>query len=161
MSTRSWIAMEEKESEEIKAIYCHFDGYLDGVGVTLMSYFDNEEDAKMIMKYGDRSSLPEHNEPEIKKEDLLRDSSYAESKGYKMDGTNELFTCERDMMHNIRGDIMIEYIYLWKDGKWNVSYLEMSNNEDAYNDYVSYHSKFKELQKEIDEQYSEKKESSK
>jgi hypothetical protein len=60
MSTRSRIAIET-ESGTVKSIYCHFDGYVSGVGKTLFNHYDREKLEKLI-ELGDISSLGESTE---------------------------------------------------------------------------------------------------
>jgi len=54
MATRSTIAI--KHGERIKAIYCHWDGYLEGVGATLLANYDSTQ-ANFLVALGDVSSL--------------------------------------------------------------------------------------------------------
>lgn len=54
MGTRSTIAV--KHGERIKAIYCHWDGYVDGVGTTLLKNYDSTK-ANFLVALGDVSSL--------------------------------------------------------------------------------------------------------
>jgi hypothetical protein len=60
MATRSRIALET-ESGIVKSIYCHFDGYINGVGKTLYNHYDREKLEKLI-ELGDISSLGESTE---------------------------------------------------------------------------------------------------
>jgi len=55
MSTRSSIAMRDGNS--IKAIYCHFDGYLEGVGEMLTHHYNSPERAEALLAMGNLSSL--------------------------------------------------------------------------------------------------------
>ena len=55
MSTRSMIAFNNGST--ITAIYCHFDGYLEGVGKTLMNYWNDIEKVEALMELGDLSVL--------------------------------------------------------------------------------------------------------
>ena len=57
MSTRSRIAIENQDGT-VQSIYCHFDGYIDGVGKTLFNHYDREKLEKLIV-LGDISSLGE------------------------------------------------------------------------------------------------------
>jgi len=48
-------------------------------------------------------------------------------------------------MNNIKGDVFIEYIYLFKDNRWHVSTSEYINEKKLKNSYdggVHYYSKF-------------------
>jgi len=47
MATRSRIAIENQD-ETITSIYCHFDGYLEGVGKKLFEHYDREKTEKLI-----------------------------------------------------------------------------------------------------------------
>jgi hypothetical protein len=55
MSTRSIIAFDN--GDEISSIYCHFDGYLDGVGLTLHNHYSDIEKVEELMDLGDISIL--------------------------------------------------------------------------------------------------------
>jgi hypothetical protein len=57
MSTRSRIAIENQDGT-VDSIYCHFDGYVDGVGKTLFNQYDQEKSEKLL-ELGDISSLGE------------------------------------------------------------------------------------------------------
>jgi len=63
MATRSRIAIE-REDGSVKSIYCHFDGYLSGVGKTLFNHYDKEKLEKLI-ELGDISSLENSTEGTI------------------------------------------------------------------------------------------------
>lgn len=57
MATRSTIAI--KQGKTIRAIYCHWDGYPEGVGATLANYYNNEMVATALVNLGGFSSLHE------------------------------------------------------------------------------------------------------
>ena len=57
MATRSRIAIENQDGT-VTSIYCHFDGYLDGVGKKLFNHYDREKTEKLI-ELGDISVLGE------------------------------------------------------------------------------------------------------
>lgn len=56
MSTRSRIGIELK-SGKVLSIYCHFDGYLDGVGETLKKFYSKRSIVEQLIALGDISSL--------------------------------------------------------------------------------------------------------
>ena len=56
MATRSLIAVELNNSI-IKAIYCHWDGYPEGVGMTLVNHYNTPAKITELMEMGDISSL--------------------------------------------------------------------------------------------------------
>lgn len=57
MATRSRIAIENQDGT-VTSIYCHFDGYLAGVGKKLFEHYDREKTEK-LMELGDISVLGE------------------------------------------------------------------------------------------------------
>jgi hypothetical protein len=62
MATNSRIGMEfrkEDGSLGIKSIYCHFDGYLQGVGNTLKNFYNTSEKVAALIDLGDISYLSE------------------------------------------------------------------------------------------------------
>ena len=57
MATRSTIAMAD--GDNIKAIYCHYDGYPEGVGVTLSNFYNDSDKVAELVALGDISTLDE------------------------------------------------------------------------------------------------------
>lgn len=58
MATRSNIAIENQDGT-VSSIYCHFDGYVEGVGDTLFEYYQSKEKLQELINLGDISSLGE------------------------------------------------------------------------------------------------------
>lgn len=56
MSTRSNIAIQRKDGTRT-GIYCHFDGYIEGVGVTLQLAYNTAEKVEELLKLGNISTL--------------------------------------------------------------------------------------------------------
>lgn len=80
MSTRSLIGI--LKGNDVEFIYCHNDGYINGVGVTLQAYYDTKEKVEQLISLGDLSALgsqpiskPEY--WEITKENLFADHTIA------------------------------------------------------------------------------------
>lgn len=59
MSTRSSIAVKHVDGT-VSAVYCHFDGYLDGVGKTLIDEHNTFEAAEALVALGDLSTVVKH-----------------------------------------------------------------------------------------------------
>ena len=55
MATRSFIARTTKSGYE--GVYCHWDGYLEGVGAGLLEYYTDPDKLALLLSYGDISSL--------------------------------------------------------------------------------------------------------
>jgi hypothetical protein len=58
MATRSTIALEYADGT-VDQVYCHWDGYLDGVGKTLLNHYTDPFKVRELMDLGDISSLGE------------------------------------------------------------------------------------------------------
>ena len=57
MSTRSFICKYDTDKKAYRAIYCHFDGYVKGVGAMLDANYDTESKVDALLDLGDISSL--------------------------------------------------------------------------------------------------------
>ena len=62
MATRSRIGMEQPNGE-VRSIYCHWDGYPEGVGATLQEHYTNPEKVAALIALGDISILSENVAP--------------------------------------------------------------------------------------------------
>lgn len=62
MGTRSIIAATNLD-HTISAIYCHWDGYLSGVGKLLLDHYTNPDDITRLMGLGDLSWLGDKPDP--------------------------------------------------------------------------------------------------
>ena len=59
MATRSTIGYYDKHTGKVTATYCHWDGYYEGVGKTLINNYKTEELAFAVAHIGYISSLEE------------------------------------------------------------------------------------------------------
>ena len=135
MSTRSNIAVQLKDSTKVKVVYCHCDGYIQGVGKTLVENYKNYDDAISLLQFGGISSLGNN---------LKETSFYSRDWGRKDDNCTE-YQNEFQFMYDMTGSTMIEYIYLFKDNKWFVStstYIPSKKLKNAYDIGISYWTKF-------------------
>ena len=125
MSTRSHIAIEDPKTKKVKVIYVHSDGYPYGVGKCLVDHYNNYDLAKELFQYGDASYLG----------DTLDECSFY---GRDWDRKEDLAQEHRDewmYMVGMRGNIHIEYIYIFKNNRWHVStgkYVPESKLHDCY-----------------------------
>lgn len=62
MSTNSTITIKRIDGTET-GIYCHHDGYIEGVGVTLQLAYNTAEKVEELLKLGDLSTLGYYTEP--------------------------------------------------------------------------------------------------
>ena len=120
MSTRSAIAKITENG--IKSIYVHFDGYPEGVGATLQKHYQDEDKIDELLELGDLSTLGS----EIgKKQDFNSYKSesntclaYGRDRGEKNVGAKTHDAIEAFMTYRKR--CTCEYLYLRKEGAWNV-----------------------------------------
>ena len=136
MSTRSNIAIEDPKTKKVKVIYVHSDGYPYGVGKCLVDNYNNRQLATELFKHGDASYLGD---------------TYSECSFYSRDwGRKEekarTYRDEWMYMHNMRGESMIEYIYIFKGTRWYVSTSKYIKEEKLENPYdgggIWYYSEF-------------------
>lgn len=95
MGTRSYIIVQYDGKN--LASYCHYDGYLEGVGKTLIEHYNSQELALNLVLLGGRRTLSE--DP---LDDLLSDSNF-----------EEIF--EDTPTEHFR---FLDYLYTFSNGKW-------------------------------------------
>ena len=133
MSTRSNIAIEDPKTKKVKVIYVHSDGYPYGVGKCLVDNYNNRQLATELFKHGDASYLG----------DTLDECSfYARDWDREEDKARE-FRDEWMYMDSMKGDVFIEYIYIFKDNRWHVSTQKHMKTKDGYDrGKFAYYTKF-------------------
>ena len=57
MGTRSMIAIQNPYSKDVRAVYCHWDGYLEHNGSILEKHYPNSPKVNNLIALGDLSSL--------------------------------------------------------------------------------------------------------
>ena len=131
MGTRSTIAV--KHGNRIKAVYCHWDGYVEGVGATLLEHYQASPKANNLIALGNISSLGEDigvahpfskfemPEGEIYDETLYETMTtfYGRDRGEKSQEFKS-FASEAEWMDYYDGS-GAEYYYIMDDGVWYVS----------------------------------------
>jgi hypothetical protein len=135
MSTRSNIAIEDPKTKKVKVIYVHSDGYPYGVGHMLVDNYNRRELAELLFEHGDASYLDET---------IDQCSFYHRDWNREID-VSKTYRDEWMYMYDMRGENMIEYIYLFKDNRWHVSTSEYINEKKLKNSYdggVHYWTKF-------------------
>jgi len=133
MSTRSNIAIEDPKTKKVKVIYVHSDGYPYGVGKCLVDHYNQPPLARLLFNYGDASYLG----------DTIEECSFY---GRDWDRDIEPARTYRDewmYMDAMKGDVFIEYIYIFKDNRWHVSTQKHTKVKDGYDrGTVFYYTKF-------------------
>lgn len=102
MGTRSLIAVAGETG--IAYAYCHYDGYLAGVGHKLLEAYNTLEDALDVVNVGYISSL------KYSLEDTIEDAVHK-------DESAKIVSTYSDLLDEA-DDCCAEYIYMWEDGLW-------------------------------------------
>ena len=144
MATRSTIAMKTPEGK-IRAIYCHWDGYVGYNGKMLIGEYADPAKVKQLIDLGDISSLRKdigdkhpfdrnHDEPEL---EMYEDWTMA----YHRDRGEEwarVAPCTFDTIGEwvSEFDMGVEYYYLFDGKDWIVSSGELDQHGFPIFDYV-------------------------
>ena len=143
MSTRCRIGIENKDGT-ITSIYCHHDGYPDGVGEVLVNHYKTEEQIRKLLELGDLSSIgtePIDNPRAWEQVSFTGANPNDWFKAYKEINPNNMCNtyksrgedCPAQTHKNIEEyqkysrDCWGEFTYLFKDGTWYV--LEYDDDE--------------------------------
>lgn len=105
MSTRSSIAILTADSK-IKSIYCHSDGYPEGVGAMLTENYNTPELAQAIIDQNDCSALHE----------TIETSRFYNT--WRNENTQALKWKTIQEWRKYAGDTGLEYTYLFDSSKW-------------------------------------------
>ena len=123
MSTRSLIGI--KDDRGITYVYCHFDGYLAGVGTTLLENYKTEDVVNELVDGGDMSSVGE----------TIKTCAFYADRGE--DGTEARTipadTADiKDVYYECGQNCWADYVYLFEDGKWYYSRESVKRTEDGH-----------------------------
>ena len=122
MSIRCYIGKLDEKFNDVKFIYCHFDGYPEYVGYMLDTYYKDHGKVEDLLNLGDISCLKENLQPngdhsyENPEENVT--IAYCRDRG---EGWNDVAPKHTQLAnYEKKEDIIIEYRYLYKDGQWYV-----------------------------------------
>lgn len=118
MATRSTIARTNPDGS-LTSVYCHWDGYPDGVGATLRQHYTNPSKIDQLLALGDLSVLDaeigDSNEFENRVEGICL--FYGRDRGET--GIDALSHMNVDGWLAARQDGGCEFGYLWIEGHWS------------------------------------------
>lgn len=121
MSTRCRIGIKNEDGT-IRSIYCHFDGYPDGVGQTLLDSYKDAEKINKLLDLGDISCLGSEPVSDSKYWDpftAITNSDY--TLAYKDRGEDCPAEISKDVDSYKDAAHYVDYIYLWDGSDWRVS----------------------------------------
>lgn len=110
MSTRSRIAVANEDGT-YTSIYCHFDGYIGGVGRRLLENFTTRQVAEEMMSLGDASSIGEG---------LSKCEFYSRDRGEDQEETKASTSKSLDELRHVCSESGGEFLYVWHDDRWFV-----------------------------------------
>jgi hypothetical protein len=109
MATRSLIGMNLGNGI-VKTIYCHWDGYPEGVGVTLVKHYNTPSKVNELLELGDVSSLFEN---------LEDTQAYHRDRGESLDMVGARDVSEGELME-VASDYDADYVYVFNDNfEWD------------------------------------------
>ena len=127
MSTRSVIGLQ-LDNNKYKTIYCHNDGYLNGVGKKLINNYKSKEDVEKLLELGDLSSLgnipvsdPSQWDLDMWISDLSKDELSNKCVSYRDRGDKDIEPKTSTSLKDIIEKYDAEFIYIFKDGRWYYS----------------------------------------
>lgn len=114
MSTRSNIGMVV--GGEIRAIYCHFDGYLNGVGFILSEHYQDKSKVEELLNLGNISILGKEigNQQDFNKYHDGWTLSYGRDRGEEGQEAQTFESVKEWLAGCLEG--WIEYAYLYEEG---------------------------------------------
>lgn len=107
MSTNAYIGYYDDSTGQVVATYCHYDGYIEGVGNELATNYNNSFAAEAVASVGYLSGLYE------------TISKSVENSVHK-DDEPMLFGSIEEFLGECAEHYGIEYAYLWVEGQWFV-----------------------------------------
>jgi len=136
MSTRSNIAIEDPKTKKVKVIYVHSDGYPYGVGKCLVDHWDQPEFASQLFDHGDASYLG----------DTIEECSFYGRDWDRKKDPAKTYRDEWMFMDSRKGDVFIEYIYIFKNNIWHVSTQKSTKVKGGYDGgTLFYYSEFESV----------------
>lgn len=107
MSTRSFIGKQRNDGS-ITGIYCHHDGYPEGVGATLKAHYADSAKVNSLLRLGAISSLGT---------DLDEVVAYHRDRGEDLEPP-VVYRDVADVRANASSDMAAEYAYVFVRGEW-------------------------------------------
>jgi hypothetical protein len=128
MSTRSNIGVRNTDGT-IDYIYCHFDGYPEGVGATLIKYYTNTNRVNELMKLGDLSVLGKFIGEKQDFDNRVRDCCLA----YGRDRGEEGVSVSTTTFENLLSNTSIDYVYIFDRDYWECYDTNTKESINLYN----------------------------
>jgi len=112
MGTRSRIGIQNQNGS-ITSVYCHYDGYPEGVGQELIQNYTSPVEVNELLSKGDMSSL--HSKQ------FFKDRGETDVDSINSENEQEYL--------EFTGNCWGEYAYLYRDGEWEVCPIRDGGNK--------------------------------
>jgi hypothetical protein len=117
MATRSTISVLNDDGS-VKTVYCHWDGYLEGVGKTLLENYNTKEAADKLISGGAISSLGSYISENKESFDRPSDKDYTVYYSFRDEDLSvENYSSLEDYEENHQFE---EFDYIFSDNMWSV-----------------------------------------
>jgi hypothetical protein len=127
MATRSNIGVRNTDGT-IDYIYCHFDGYPEGVGATLIEHYTNPNRVNELMKLGDLSVLGKFIGEKQDFDKRIRDYCLA----YGRDRGESGVSVSTTTLENLLSNNTIDYTYIFDGDYWECYDNQYKNPINLY-----------------------------
>ena len=131
MATRSFIC-KSLPNNTIVGVYCHYDGYPNGVGATLTTHYATDERVKALLNLGSISQLHPRLVPDLGDTHTFEKPAKNVTVAYHRDRGEALSTTtfpSLDMMvENVAHQLGVEFVYIWDSNEWVT--MDLTLNSD-------------------------------
>lgn len=112
MATSSFISKRNSDRASYDGVYCHFDGYPEGVGAILKEHYTDPTKVAKLLDGGSISFL---------ESSLENTRFYHKWRNDPLVIHRELIG--RDYLRQVAGNSGCEYLYVFENGQWTVEKL--------------------------------------
>lgn len=121
MGTRSRIGLEDPETGAVRSIYCHWDGYPEGVGRELVEHYSQRDAVEQLIGLGYLSALKATLAPPRKAKHGFDNPlegvtiAYHRDRGEPLDIDTDT---DAEALYARAAEGWEEYVYLFRQGVW-------------------------------------------
>ncbi len=117
MATRSTISILNLDGT-VNSIYCHWDGYIDGIGLTLLKHYNTRESINKLIAGGEISSLGSYVSDKMESFDPDKGEEYTVFYSYRGESKSAKTYSSIEEFEKNFGRQDFNYIFI--DGVWSV-----------------------------------------
>lgn len=118
MSTNCTISIKNKDTDKFNTIYCHWDGYQNGVGRMLQEHYTDYSKVMKLISLGNISFLEKNIEPNDPKKHSYITPEDGCTVFYSRDRGEDLKLYSFSSMNEILIDFKLKFNYVFIVDKW-------------------------------------------